>query len=218
MNRIIRTWEIPVKRKCDVAVIGGGPAGFCAAAAAARNGADTVLIEQNGGGGGMATYGLVSPFMTSYDKDGDHMIIRGMFEEVVKRLVEQKGAIHPQEVRAGTAFTSYIVSGHDHVTPFDSETLKRVIDEMLTEAGVQIFYHTSFVEPVMEENCMKGVIVHSKSGLEAVLAEVVIDCTGDADVAYRAGVPCELADSAGYDVFPHRQCGLGKGRGRHPGP
>ena len=145
MSTVIRQFEIPVKCECDVAVIGGGPAGFCAAVAAARNGANTVLVEKNGGGGGMATYGLVGPFMTSYDKNGENMIIRGLFEEVVERLLAQDGAIHPEEVRAGTAFTSYIVLGHDHCTPFDPEVLKRVIDEMLTESGVKVLYHTSFV-------------------------------------------------------------------------
>ena len=202
MNSVNRMFEIPVKMDCDVAVIGGGPAGFCAAVAAARNGASTVLVEKNGGGGGMATYGLVGPFMTSYDKDGKNMIIRGLFEEVVERLLKQDGAIHPKDVPAGSAFTSYIVLGHEHCTPFDPEVLKRVIDEMLTEAGVKVLYHTSFVEPMMAEDRIEGVIVHSKSGLEAINAKTVIDCTGDADVAYRAGVPCELGDEESGRIQP----------------
>ncbi|MBS6646483.1 MAG: FAD-dependent oxidoreductase [Clostridiaceae bacterium] len=178
----------------DVFVAGGGPAGVCAAIAAAREGAATVMAEQGGCAGGMATQGLVGPFMTCYDKDGENMIIRGLFAEIVDRLVKRGGAIHPSQVRKGTAFTSWIRDGHDHVTPFDPEILKMVLDEMLEEAGVEVLYHTTFTEPVMEKKKVTGVILHSKSGFERINANVVIDCTGDGDVAYRAGVPWEMGD------------------------
>ncbi len=202
MEIITRQLEIPVKRTCDVVVVGGGPAGFCAAAAAARNGAETVLIEQYGCCGGMATSGLVGPFMTSYNKSGDTMIIRGMFEEVIERLIAQGGAIHPRECRSGDPVSGYHFRGHDHCAPFDPEVLKKVIDEMLAEAGVSVLYHTSFVEPLMEGDRMKGIVVFSKNGMEIVKAEVVIDCSGDADVAYRAGVPCESGDEVQGRVQP----------------
>ncbi len=178
----------------DVVVVGGGPAGFCAAVAASRNGAQTVLIEQGNYCGGMATRGLVGPLMTSYDKDGKHMIIRGLYEELVERMVERKGAIHPSEVRKGTAYTSWIEVGHDHVTPFSPDTMKKVIDDMLLESGVKILYNTSFVQPIMEENYIKGIIIFSKSGFQAVHAKVVIDCSGDADIAARAGVPFQIGN------------------------
>ena len=202
MGTIKKQFDIPVKAEYDVAVVGGGPAGFCAAVAAARNGAKTVLVEQQGCSGGMATSGLVGPFMTSYNKNGDKMIIRGLFEELVNRLVAEGGAIHPENVPAGSSFTSYIIIGHNHCTPFDPEVLKRVMDAMLAEAGVHILYHTSFVEPLMAENKIEGVITHSKNGLEAIKAKVVIDCSGDADVAYRAGVPCEMGDEASGRIQP----------------
>lgn len=202
MDKITRQLEIPVKYECDVVVVGGGPAGFCAAVAAARNGADVVLVEQNGCGGGMATAGLVGPFMTSYNKSGDKMIIRGMYEEVIDRLIEQNGAIHPRECRAGDQITGYHFRGHDHCAPFDPEVLKRVIDEMLTEAKVKVLYHTNFMEPLVEEDCMKGIVVCSKTGIEAIRAKVVVDCSGDADVAYRAGVPCESGDEARGTMQP----------------
>ena len=64
------------------------------------------------------------------------MIIRGLFEEVVERLVERGGAIHPAQVRSGSAYTSWITVGHDHCTPFDAEILKKLIDDMLTEAEI----------------------------------------------------------------------------------
>ncbi|MBQ6240952.1 MAG: FAD-dependent oxidoreductase [Firmicutes bacterium] len=191
MNTILFSKKVEVRYQAQVVVVGGGPSGFCAAVAAARAGADTLLIEEGGCAGGMATRGLVGPFMTSYDKDGKQMIIRGLFEELVNRMVMRGGAIHPEGVRAGTAFTSWIVLGHDHVTPFEPECLKIVMDEMLAEAGVRVLYHTRFVEPVVQDGTIRQIIIDSKAGLEAVSADVFIDCTGDADVAYRAGVPCE---------------------------
>jgi len=182
---------IPVAYESDVVVVGGGLSGVCAAVVAARNGANTILIEEYGCCGGMATMGLVGPFMTCYDKTGEVQIIRGIFEELVQRLVAKDGAIHPSKVRQGTGFTSWIKIGHDHVTPFEPETLKVVLDEMIQEYGVKVLYHTKFSRPIMTGNRINGIIIDSKSGLQAIKAKVFIDCTGDADLAYRAGVKCE---------------------------
>lgn len=179
----------------DLVVVGGGPAGFCAAVAAARQGVRVTLVEKNGFAGGMATAGLVGPFMTCYDKSGETMIIRGLFEEVVERLVERGGAIHPAQVRSGSAYTSWITVGHDHCTPFDAEILKKLIDDMLTEAGVNVLYHVEFLETQMEDNTAKGITVHTKSGYLTIHAKVVIDCTGDGDAAASAGVPFEMGNS-----------------------
>lgn len=180
--------------KYDVAVIGGGPAGICAAIAAARQGVKTLLIEQNGFCGGMATAGLVGPFMTCYDAAGETMIIRGLFKEIVEKMVRRGYAVHPREVMGGTAYTSWIKVGHDHVTPFESEGLKLILDEMLTESGVTVLYHTAFLEPVLDENKIEGVIVASKSGVQIINSHTVIDCTGDGDVAARCGVPFEYGN------------------------
>lgn len=194
--------ELPQNLKADVVVVGGGPAGMCAAIAAAREGVSVILIEQGGACGGMATRGLVGPFMTCYDKSGEKMIIRGLFEEIVVRMAERGFAIHPSEVHAGTGFTSWIVVGHEHVTPFDPEGLKLVIDEMLAEAGVKVLYHTDFIEPVMDGDTIAGVVVSSKRGLEIIKGQVVIDCTGDGDVAARSGVPFEYGNEELHLVQP----------------
>lgn len=185
---------IAQRLSADVVVVGGGPAGMCAAIAAAREGARVILVEQGAFCGGMATRGLVGPFMTCYDAKGETMIIRGLFAEIVDRMVERGFAIHPSQVRAGTAFTSWITTGHEHVTPYEPEGLKVVMDEMLTEAGVKILFHTNFLQPVLEENTLVGILVSSKRGLEVIKATVVIDCTGDGDVAFRCGVPCEMGN------------------------
>lgn len=186
--------KITSRLSADVVVVGGGPAGFCAAVAAAREGVPVILVEQSGCCGGMATNGLVGPFMTCYDREGKEMIIRGIFEEVVNRMVARGYAIHPAEVRSGTAYTSWIEVGHDHVTPFEAEGLKLVIDEMLTEAGVKVLYHTTFLQPVLQDNLITGIVVSSKRGMELIRGTVVIDCTGDGDVAARSGVPYEMGN------------------------
>ena len=184
------------KFSADVIVVGGGPAGMCAAVAAAREGVKVLLVEQGGFCGGMATQGMVGPFMTCYDRKGERMIIRGLFEEIVNHMVVRGYAIHPSQVRAGTCFTSWIVVGHDHVTPFEAEGLKLVMDDMLKKAGVKLLYHTQFLKPMMNGDTIEGVEVASKSGLESIQGKVVIDCTGDGDVAARAGVPYEMGNEA----------------------
>lgn len=186
--------DIQKEFNTEVLVIGGGPAGVCAAISAARMGAKTLLVEQGGFAGGMATRGLVGPFMTCYDAEGKEMIIRGIFEEIVERMVERGYAIHPSGVMGGTAFTSWIKIGHDHVTPFEAEGLKLILDEMLQEANVSILYHTSFLQPVIEQDTIKGAYVSSKAGIQLIRAKVVIDCTGDGDVAARSGVPFEMGN------------------------
>lgn len=186
----------------DVAIMGGGPAGVCAALAAARNGAKVMLVEHGNCLGGMATRGLVGPFMTCYDKTGETQIIRGIFGEIVERLVARGGAIHPRDCSAGTAFTSWIKIGHDHCTPFEPEALKLLLDEMCAEAGVKTLFHADFVEPLMSGNRITGVRLFTKGGFRNVSARIVIDATGDGDVAFRSGVPTEYGDSEAKRVQP----------------
>lgn len=202
MNTYSMQFDIPVSYSAQVTVVGGGPAGVCAAIAAARNGAKVLLVESGNCLGGMATRGQVNPFMTCYDKDGENMIIRGLFEEIVKRLIKRGGAIHPGKIPTGSAFTSYIIVGHKHVTPFDAEILKLVLDEMCHEAGIQVLFHTQFIAPVMENERITGLILATKAGLRMAKTELVIDCSGDADVAARAGVPCEMGDAASGRIQP----------------
>lgn len=72
----------------------------------------------------------------------------------------------------------------------DSEGCKLVAEWLVEEAGIREMLHRAFVAPVMEGDAIAGVIVESKTGREAILAERVIDTTGDADIAHRAGAPC----------------------------
>ena len=179
----------------DVLVVGGGPAGVCAAVAAARGGAKVLIVEQGNCLGGMATQGLVGPFMTCFDAKGEVQLIRGLFDEIVREMVRRGGAIHPRDVRQGNAYTAWIDRGHDHVTPFEPETLKFVLDDLVANAGVDVLYHATFLAPVMDGGRIVGVDVLTKKGVERLCAKVTVDATGDGDVAFRAGVPCELGDA-----------------------
>jgi hypothetical protein len=191
MTDLTYTTTVPITGEAEVIVVGGGPAGIAAAIASARNGARTFLVEQYGFLGGMATAGLVGPFMTSYGIDGQEPIIEGIFREVVDRMVALGAAIDPAQVDGFSAYGGYHHYGHEHVTPFDPEGLKYVAQEMCVQAGVELKLHRFFLDALLQEGAVAGVVVASKSGLEAMRAEVVIDTTGDADVAARAGAPYE---------------------------
>ena len=198
----LKAGNIKESYQTQVLVLGGGPAGVCAAIAAARQGVKVMIVEQGGALGGMATLGVVAPFMTCYDTTGEQMIIKGIFEEIIDRMVALGGALHPSGIRKGTCYTAWISEGHDHVTPFDAETLKYVLDCMCAEAGVKVLFHANFVNSVLSGNKAVGAVILTKSGLEAVKADVVIDCTGDGDYATKAGAPTEFGNPRTGRVQP----------------
>ncbi len=194
MSKINYTKELPVYRDIDVLVVGAGPAGIGAAICAARNGAKTLVIEDSGCVGGQATNGLVGPFMTVYDAKSEKQIIKGIFEEIVNRMVEMGGAIQPSEVRSRTSHAGFYKIGHDHVGPFDHEALKMVASDMIQEAGAELLLHTQFIDVLKEDDKIVGVVIANKSGMSVIRAKVIIDCSGDADVAARSGVKYELGN------------------------
>ncbi len=157
---------------CDVLVCGGGPGGLCAAVSAARNGADTMLVERYGFLGGAATNMLVFPFMTRYA--GGKQIIDGLLQEIIERLDAKGGYGGPER---------------SHM--FDNELLKIVADEMCLESGVKLLFHTAVLGAETRDGRIQSVRVHNKSGEQTMSAAMYVDGTGDADLAYLAGVPCE---------------------------
>ncbi len=187
---------------CDVLVVGGGTAGFGAAVAAARNGAKTMLIEQTSILGGMATTGLVGPFMTCYDNDVTEQVVMGIFDELCRRTEGRGGAIHPSKIRGMCSYNSYYLGSHEGVTPHQSEILALVMDEMVTEAGVQVLFETRLADVLMEGDKITHAVVLMKEGLCAIEAKCFIDCTGDAEVAVRAGVPTWKGDKETGDMQP----------------
>jgi hypothetical protein len=168
--------EIPVVDQADVVVVGGGPAGMIAAIAAARNGASALLLERYGFLGGMATAGLVGPILAIYHWYGAGRIVGGIPWEMLTRMKALDGAI--------------LGDDGPHVS-FDPEVLKYVADQMMLEAGASLRLHTFATAVSCEGERVNGVIVESKSGRQAVVGKVIVDATGDADVAAWAGNPYE---------------------------
>ncbi|TDC08268.1 FAD-dependent oxidoreductase [Nonomuraea longispora] len=196
------TRDIPVGEPTDVLVVGGGPAGLAAAIAAARAGASVRLVERFGFLGGNLTAGLVGPCMTSFSLDGSTQLIRGVFDEFVRRMEAAGGAVHPSRTRAGSQYSGFMVFGHEAVTPFDPETAKQVAMEMCLEAGVELLLHSFVADTLVADGQVTGVVVANKSGLAVVPATVTVDCSGDGDVAARGGAAYEYGRSSDGAVQP----------------
>lgn len=175
----------------NVIVCGGGLAGVCAATAAARSGAKTLLIERDGSLGGTMTNNLVGPMMTFHSPE--RQVIGGMAQEVVDRLVAMGASV------------GHIADTSDYcatITPFDAEALKLVCQRMVLEAGGTLLYNSFISGVVKEGGAITGVQLTNKAGLTRLKADVVIDATGDADVAALAGVPCEFGRPTDHQVQP----------------
>lgn len=186
----------------DILVMGGGMAGFGAAVAAAREGAQVILADRNAMLGGMATAGLVGPFMTCYNDDATEQIVKGIFDELCLRTEARGGAIHPSKVEGMTPYSSYFVASHRHVTPFLSEVLAVVMDEMALEAGVTLMYNVQLCDCIAEDGHIDAAVVSMKEGLAVIRAKTFIDATGDADITHMAGLPTILGDAETGDMQP----------------
>lgn len=169
-----REMNIPVLDEYDVVVCGGGVAGFVAAISAARNGAKTALIEQYGFLGGTATAGLVTP-VTEFRKSGKP-IIKGIPWEFMEKLID-----------AGMALNDL---SKDYVL-IDQEYYKLVAQQMVVDAGVTLYLHSYITGIEMDGNRISHVYIVNKSGNAALATKTVVDCTGDADIAFEAGVPMQ---------------------------
>ena len=194
--------DVPIIATCDVCVVGGGSSGIAAATAAARNDVDTILVERFGYLGGTSTASMVGPFMTSYSSDGSEMVIGGIFQEVIDRMVTMGGAVDPSEVDHSTKWGSFIKSGHARLTPFHPEALKLSAIDVVAEAGVRVMFHTSFVKALVNEGQLQGIVIHNKGGLGVIKAKIFVDCSADADVAADAGVPYSKGRSSDGKMQP----------------
>ena len=179
---VIPERKVPVLAEADVLVCGGGTAGITAACSAARHGASVILIERWPCVGGMATAALVNGWHRS---DREKMVIYGLVEEAAERA-RKRGWI--EQVR------NYPKAFETHW--FDPEGMKAVYQDMLDESGVRTFCYTVAGEPIVEAGRIRGVLVETKQGNRAILARIVIDATGDGDVAAKAGLPFEYGRAA----------------------
>lgn len=179
--------ETPVVASADVLVVGGGPAGIGAAVAAARAGARVLLAERYGFLGGMATAALVGPLMSyhttpvrdSVETVAPRKVIGGLLDELVDRMVAVGGAVPPNAI-------------WDYMVLIDAEAFKTVALQLVLEADVGLMLHSQAVGVVRDGNRVRGVIFETKAGRQAVLADVVVDATGDGDVAAQAGAPFDI--------------------------
>ncbi|MDY3929753.1 MAG: FAD-dependent oxidoreductase [Clostridia bacterium] len=147
----------------NVLVVGSGPAGISAAYTAAKNGAKVILVEQCGDVGGISTTGLMSHWTGS--------CASSIYHEILRRSAERNEGEY-----------------HNKITPIiDPEKLKTLYLEMLCEAGVTIMLYTFACDAIMDGHNIKGVSVVNKSGFTDIYADVIIDASGDGDIAYKSG-------------------------------
>ncbi len=183
------SWEEPARqlpvRDFDVVVAGAGTAGVVAALAAARRGAKTIAIEAKGYPGGIAVEGGTAlhsfyNLWKAFPGARKRQVVRGIPQEIVDRLMKE----------GGTSGHAEMVKGYDYdsvCTAIDVEIYKRVAFEMLAEAGVFVAVNTLLTGAIMDGSRIRGVVVESRSGREAMLARSFVDCTGYGDLAAFAG-------------------------------
>jgi hypothetical protein len=172
---------LPVRADYDVVVCGGGLGGVAAAIAAARAGAKTLLIERNGFLGGVATAGMCCSIFNCYYTGDRRLATSGIAVEVADALAGAMG------------FGAKWHQHKGHII-YDIERGKLILQALVDAAGADVLLGTLTAGAIVEDGTVRGVIVETKSGREAIRARVVVDATGDADVAAQAGAPVHLCE------------------------
>lgn len=190
----------PIVSRSDVLVVGGGPAGVAAAVTAARSGASVTLLERYPSLGGLASGGMV--LVLDDMINGQEITVTGIVSEYVERLQKLGLAVvPPPEDRKLSRelwnkwgrFGTFDFHSHSNPKPicyaaaFDPDGWKRVSNDLVRESGVNLILHSWFSRPIVDGGVMKGAIAETKAGPQAHMADIVIDTTGDIDVASRAG-------------------------------
>ena len=166
----------------QVVVVGAGSAGISAAIAAARSGVKTILIEKDSELGGTSVKSWVSPFMSFHDSNSNP-VNGGFLDEIIMELKKIGGTTGSLECKGKPPWGK-----NSTITPFDPYLLSYTYIRLLEDAGVNIMLHSFVSDVIMEKNNIVGVIVEGKGGRKIISSQVVIDASGDADVAYLSGV------------------------------
>ena len=177
--------DIPIIAEPDVLVVGGGPAGLAAACAAARAGAQTLLIERYGFLGGTftaVTLGGISGTHMIIDEQRLARVVGGVYLELEDRLKKRSALAEP--VRHGKILG----------LPYESAAFKMVADDMVAAHGVRVMHHSFAVATQIDRNRVSSVIVESKAGRQAIVPRVVVDASGDGDIATQAGAAFETGE------------------------
>lgn len=172
---------------CDVLVVGGGAAGLAAAVTAARQGLKVTLLERYGFCGGAAVAGLSGTVCGMYEASDDPgrppvQTVFGFLDDFIARMEARGGVTGP--VRYGKTFTRV----HDPLA------WRETADDLLADAGVNVLYHTVVTAVLGTDGRVEGVSGYTKQGPLAARAKIVIDASGDADLAAMAGLPCTVGD------------------------
>jgi hypothetical protein len=192
--------DIPVVAKSDVVVVGGGAAGVTAAVSAARNGCSVTLLERYHHLGGMASGGMV--LVLDDMINGKEIVVSGIVDEFVARMEKEGMAVVPPEEDRYASDEMYrkwarwgVHDFHQAKKPqpivyaiaFDPDAWKRTSLDLIRENNINLRLHSWFSEAIVEDGIIKGVICQTKLGRQAIMGDIVIDTTGDCDVACSAG-------------------------------
>lgn len=173
-----RARELYIIEEVDVVIIGGGPAGVAAAVNAAEEGLSTIIIEKNGffGGANVGGYSATIGGLFNSTESGEPIqLVKGFAGRFVD-IMESKGGL--------LRFERF---GHTWLSPHDPFVWKETADELIEKAGVKTYFHTSFVDSIVEDEEIQGIIIENKDGRAVIKGQLYIDCSGDGDVAHRAG-------------------------------
>lgn len=177
--------RLPVVAEPDVLVVGAGAAGMAAACAAARCGASTLLVERYGFLGGTltaVTLGGICGTHAVIDDARLGRVVGGLYLELEERLRAREAILEPAR------------HGRIVGVPYESVALRSVADEMLAAHGARVLLHTLVVDVQVADGCIGAVIIENKGGRAAIRPRMVIDCSGDGDVAVRAGAAHDIGE------------------------
>jgi hypothetical protein len=193
----------PVPRvvaRSDVVVVGGGPSGLAAAIAAARLGVKVTLLERYAYLGGLASGGMV--LVLDDMTNGEEITCTGICMEMIERMARIGLCVYPptserrqdwEAWRKWSRWGAFDFRSQMKPQPivfaaaFDPDGWKRVANEMVEEAGIEFRLHSWFSRAIVADGRVTGIVCETKAGPEAVLGTVVIDASGDLDVAASAG-------------------------------